>query len=188
MKSRRVGITLLCEDSQHEAFIRRFLKKMGWETQGMRVEKNPAAKGAAEQWVRDLFPTELTNHRQRNKRARSVLIAMIDADNKSVVDRIKEFEEVCKGRNVPFRSNNECAAFAIPKRNIETWIRYLSGEKVCEDENKSYSSKLTRERLCDPAVKNLVRLCQTAGLPSDAPDSLLAACEEYATRIKPCRP
>jgi len=29
MSSRRVKITLLCEDSQHEAFVRRFLKGMG---------------------------------------------------------------------------------------------------------------------------------------------------------------
>jgi len=59
MSSRRVQIVLLCEDSQHEAFVRRFLVGMGWETRGMRVEKSPSAGGSAEQWVRIRFPKEL---------------------------------------------------------------------------------------------------------------------------------
>jgi hypothetical protein len=54
-----VKITLLCEDSQHGAFVRRFLKGMGWNTREIRVEKSPAATGSAEQWVREMFPKEL---------------------------------------------------------------------------------------------------------------------------------
>lgn len=44
--SRRVQLVLLCEDNQHEAFARRFLNAMGWETRAMRVEKAPGGRGA----------------------------------------------------------------------------------------------------------------------------------------------
>ena len=49
MSIRRVKIVLLCEDSQQEAFTRRFLKGMGWNTRELRVEKSPSASGSAEQ-------------------------------------------------------------------------------------------------------------------------------------------
>jgi hypothetical protein len=54
MSIRRVKIVLLCEDSQHEAFARRFLGGMGWNTREIRVEKSPSAGGSAEQWVREI--------------------------------------------------------------------------------------------------------------------------------------
>lgn len=55
MSIRRVRIVLLCEDSQQEAFTRRFLEGMGWDTRELRIEKSPSAKGSAEQWVREGF-------------------------------------------------------------------------------------------------------------------------------------
>jgi len=66
MSSRRVKIVLLCEDSQQEAFTRRFLAGMGWNTRELRVEKSPSAKGSAEQWVREKFPSEIKVYRQRD--------------------------------------------------------------------------------------------------------------------------
>ena len=184
MSIRRVKIVLLCEDSQHEAFSRRFLNGMGWNTRELRVEKSPSAGGSAEQWVRERFPIELKVYRQRRQRAASALIAMVDADLKAVQDRIKEFEEECISQQTPFRTDAEAVAIAVPKRNIETWICYLNREKV--DEETIYA-KLGRERDCKPAVDNLVDLCQSAGLSVDAPPSLSAACEEYNTRVRPMR-
>ena len=130
MSMRRVRIVLLCEDSQHEAFARRFLKGMGWNTRELRVEKSPSASGAAEQWVRERFPIELRIYRKRKPLATSTLIAMIDADKKNVQDRINEFQKECKGHQVPFRTRDEAVAIVVPKRNIETWIHYLNGERV----------------------------------------------------------
>ena len=182
MSMRRVKIVLLCEDSQHEAFIRRFLKGMGWNTRELRVEKSPSASGSAEQWVREEFPNELRIHRQRKQRAASALIAMIDADSRSVQDRINELENECKSKLIPFRTDDEAVAISVPKRNIETWIHYLNGEWVNED---ATYSKLDRERGCKPAVYKLVNLCKSSGLVADAPPALITACDEYSMRIKP---
>lgn len=107
---------------------------------------------------------------------------LIDADAKEVRDRINEFKGVCKTQNVPFREDNEAVAVGVPRRNIEAWIHYLNGERV--DEEKPYE-KLERQRLCQPAVTNLVKLCKTTGLAKNAPPSLAAACDEYRQRIVP---
>ena len=184
MSKRRVKIVLLCEDSQQEAFTRRFLKGMRWNTREIRVEKSPSALGSAEQWVREKFPHELIAYRQRRERAASALIAMIDADNRDVQDRINEFEEECNSMAIAFRTDGEAVAIAVPKRNIETWIYYLMGRQVNEQDDYP---KLERERECKPAVDHLVELCHSTGLATDAPQALAAGCDEYNVRIKPIR-
>lgn len=182
MSARRVRVVLICEDSQQEAFTRRFLAGMGWNTRELRVEKSPSAGGSAEQWVRMKFPDEIKIYRQRRQRAASALIAMIDADTQTVQERIQGFENECHARNIPFRSADDAAAIAVPKRNIETWIRYLDGQPY--DEETAYP-KLARQRECRQAVSRLVQQCHQAGLKDDAPPSLSAACDEYTTRIRP---
>ena len=181
MSTRRVKIVLLCEDSQHEAFIRRFLEGMGYNTRELRVEKSPSGRGAADQYVRNTFPKELKAYRDR--RVRSALIAMIDADGNEVQERISELKQECQSKEVPFRGHDEAVAIAVPKRNIETWIHYLNGEQV--NETDPYS-KLGRERCCKPVVRKLVQLCRSTGLEEGAPPALVTACDEYNTRIRPC--
>jgi hypothetical protein len=171
---RRVKVVLLCEDSQHEAFTRRFLNGMGWNTREIRVEKSPSAGGSAERWVRQRFPIELRWYRQRQ--AASALVAIVDADLRGVQDRITEFEDECKSVQIPFRKSDEAVAIVVPKRNIETWIHYLNGEMVNEEDTYA---KLEQERGCKPAVNNLVRLCKSTGIEDEAPASLATACEEY---------
>ncbi|MCP4756060.1 MAG: hypothetical protein GY866_34800 [Proteobacteria bacterium] len=185
MSIRRVKIVLLCEDSQHEAFTRRFLKGMGWNTRELRVEKSPSGGGAAEQWVREKFTTELKAYRQRRTRAASALISVIDADLRTVNDRINEFENECIENTTPFRTPNEAVAILVPKRNIETWSHYLDGEQV--DEVNAYP-KLDRERGRKPGVDELLKLCRTpTGLEPNAPSALAMACNEYNVRIIPLK-
>lgn len=176
MSTRRVRIVLLCEDSQHEAFTRRFLRGMGVNTRELWVEKNPSPGGSAEQWVRETFPNELKVYRQRQQRAASALIAMIDADTKEVQIRVGEFEAACNDQQIPFRAVGEAVAIVVPRRNIETWIHYLDGKQV--NETAAYP-KLDRERGCKPMVDKLVAWCKSTGLATDAPPSLAASCAEY---------
>ena len=170
MSIRRVKIVLLCEDSQHEAFARRFLKGMGWNTRELRVEKSPSASSSAEQWVRKEFPNELKVYRRRSPA--SALIAMIDADSKDIQDRIKEFEDTYKSRHVPFRHNGEAVAIVVPRRNIETWIHYLSEKSMNEVSEKDDYPKLDKERSCKPAVNHLVEQCKSTWLNPNAPPAL----------------
>jgi hypothetical protein len=181
MSIRRVKIVLLCEDSQHEAFVRRFLNGMGWNTREIRVEKSPTAGGSAEQWVRQTFPEELRIYQQRKQRAASALIVIIDADTYTVQQRINELQHECGLKQIPFRGSNDTVAFVVPKRNIETWIHFLNGHPVNEEDPYA---KYDNERECQSAVNILVGLCKSSGLTAEAPPSLKAACNEYMSRIK----
>ncbi len=182
MSMRRVMIVLLCEDSQHESFARRFLNSMGWNTRQMRVEKSPFARGSAEQWVRRRFPKEIQACRSRRAKASTMLVAMIDGDVKKPDERFRELAAECKQQNIPFRDNQESVAIAVPCRSIETWIRYLDGKLVNEDE---VYPKLEQASKCRDAVLRLTDLCRADGLAHDAPSALKMACDEYNQRIRP---
>jgi hypothetical protein len=148
---------------------------MEWGGIEIRVEKSPDARGSAEQWVRERFPIELRAYRMRQ--AASALIAMVDADVKSVQERIAGFENRCKTMQVPFGKPEEAVAIIVPKRNIETWIHHLNGNDVNEEDDYP---KLKRERDRGTAVQRLVGLCKSTGRKAgDVPESLAAACEEY---------
>jgi hypothetical protein len=184
MNSRRVTMVILCEDSQQAAFASRFLDKIGWDGV-IRIKNSPKADGSAEQWVRLKYPEELLWYRQHSSKAATALVVIIDADKKSLQERVDELNAECRSQDISVRKIDERVALAIPMRNIETWIHYLNGEAV--DEVTTYS-KLDRARECKNAVEKLVSFCRKANLPGTAPSSLIMACTEYHGRIKPIIP
>jgi hypothetical protein len=177
--SRRAQLVLLCEDKQHEAFARRFLNAMGWETRAMRVEKAPGGRGAGEQFVRERFPLELKAHRSRP--VSQALVVMIDGDSDGVRARLHQLGQACRDAGVAERTEAERVAIIIPTWNIETWLAYLDGEQVGED--KPDYPRLARERDCQTHVEELVRMCRARELREPAPPSLATACDEYHARL-----
>lgn len=181
MSRRRVQIVLICEDSQQDVFVRRFLnKRLGVSNREIRPIVSPKGRGSGEQWVRENFPRELGVYRERSHRAATTLIAMIDADTKSVLQRKLELEKECQDKQIEFRKPGEAVAILVPKRNIETWIHYFNGESVNEVEA---FSRLKNENDCKPAVADLDKQCRSGGLQDDAPPSLNDARKEYRERI-----
>lgn len=180
MTRRESKLVLLCEDRQHEAFLRRFLKLKGWHPRAMRVERSPMGSGSGEQWVRErCYPKELRSLRVNHVSAK--LMVMIDGDRSSPAERAEAFDRACDAQDVPRREPDEPVAYLVPTRNIETWIVYLGGEDVDE---KTVYPKLERERECADAVKALEQMCGTPSLRRPAPPSLTATCDEYGTRIQ----
>lgn len=175
--SRNARIVLLCEDTQHETFGRRFLKKMGWSNHQLRVLKAPGGRGSAEQFVRKRFPEELEEHRRRKNRVSVALIVMLDGDDRGVDRRIAELDDACRQRNVPCRDVGEHVLVFVPTWRIETWLAYLGGETV--DEEKRNYPRLPRPRDCQPHVDRLAAMCRSDALREPAPSSLIAACTEY---------
>jgi hypothetical protein len=178
--SRRVQLVLLCEDKQHEAFARRFLNAMGWETRAIRVEKAPGGRGAGEQFVRKRFPLELKAHRSRS--VSQALVVMLDGDREGSGARRERLDQACREAGVAERTQEERVALFIPTWNIETWLAYLEGGKV--DEKKPDYPRLERERECQRHVDELVEMCRAEKLRQPAPASLEAACDEYHTRLE----
>ncbi len=171
--SRAAQFVLLCEDTQHEAFVRRFLAKRGITGRRLRVLKNPG-QGAADAWVRNRFPTELAAIRKRPVETR--LVVVIDGDRFGVSDRRKELDERCRATEVEPVEITDPVALIVPTWNIETWLAYLDGEAV--DETKSDYPRLKRERECQQHVDALHRMCQNRSLREPPPRSLRSACDE----------
>jgi len=171
-----VQTVILCEDTQTACFIRRFLIKQGWNGRQIRIEKQPKGHGSGEQSVRKKFPAELKAYRNRNSRASTCLIVASDADRMTVDERIRTFRDACADAGVTFREDSERVLFIIPRRNIETWLAYLRGEKV--NEVKPYA-KYRCESECRDQVARLDEICRENRLDPEPPPSLEHACNEF---------
>jgi len=172
-----VHTIILCEDLQLRCFIRRFLLKRGWHARQIREVALPAGGGAGVTWVRKNLPNELQAYRSRNALAETCLVVGCDADDKTVEGRIQRLTEACTAAGVPFRTNDERVALAVPKRNIETWLAYLRGTVVNEED--AYP-KYKHESECRNQVAHLDEMSQKQHLePEPPPPSLVLACEEF---------
>ena len=164
---------LLCEDSQHEAFVRRFLKRRRLVTGHWRVEKCPG--GSAEQFVRERYPVELKALRRRH--AKTVLIVVIDGDSDGVQTRRASLAGACRAANIEDRTAAEPVVVIVPTWNVETWLAYLAGASV--DETRGDYPRLDKEGDCQPHVEALAAMCEQGHLRTPAPTSLQDACGEY---------
>lgn len=174
--SRPAYVTVLCEDSQQACFVRRFLMNRRWTRHDLRFELRPPGRGSGEQYVRERFPDELKAYRTKANHLRTGLIVVIDADKKSVAQRVGEFEAACKDKAVQPRQKNEKVLYVIPKRNIETWLAYLRGETVDEEEN---FPKHQYESRCHAEADKLDAMCKAGQLAPVPPPSLEQCCEEF---------
>jgi hypothetical protein len=173
-----VRLVIICEDSQHEAFIRRFLEGKGWDKRELFVVKSTRGRGAAERWVRNRFLLEYKTYFKGH--VRSALLTMVDADGLSHEQRLQQFKDAVGELPLPWRSPENPVAFWIPVRNVETWIQHLDGNQV--DETRQYP-KLARASSCAPAVRTFVNHCDNAMMPEQTPESLKRACMEYHSRL-----
>ncbi len=101
--------------------------------------------GGGVDWVLNEFPKQLHACRQRQKRAQTQLIVLVDADNFSVEDRHRQLCERLKPAGLEGFGKNEPAVLLIPKHHIETWLCALLGVPVNEDENCKRKKKLKKE-------------------------------------------
>lgn len=137
--SDRVSQTIvLCEDEAHQRLTKAFLKGCNLASDSPMVKWLVASQqqqGGNDAWVLDRFPKELRACRQRNKKAKSLLVVLIDADNYSVEERRSQLDERAKASDLAESMNDDPVIVLIPKRHVETWIRVLLGETVTETED-----------------------------------------------------
>lgn len=126
---------ILCEDKLTQCFIRYFLINQGIKGRKIYPLPLPAA-GCGEQFVRTRFPNELKNLRSRNFDA-NILVVAIDADNYSPAQRKEQLNEACINFCIESIRIEDKILLFVPKRNIETWVKYFDGENV--DETTDYA-------------------------------------------------
>jgi hypothetical protein len=175
VSSKRVETVLLCEDSQHEAFVRRLVENIAPAGTRPRVEKGPKGRGAGDNWVIRRFPAELAALRRAHRSAR--LVVMVDGDGHSPQERRAEIDDACRSAGVKPPTADEPVLVLVPCRNIESWLAYLRGERV--DEGTKYPRLRGREAECKPQVAALAEMCRSRQLRPPAPPSLEAACSDY---------
>lgn len=169
-----VRITLLCEDSQTDSFVRRFLKHRNFRSRDIRTLPLTRGAGSGEQWVRERYPVELRAIRAVQN---AYLIVVTDADSRPTQERRAQLEAECEREGIPQRREDDRVLVIVPRRNIETWLAYLDGEDV--DESCSYP-RLRREGDCAAHAGSLYRMChETQRRREPAPPSLLESCAEY---------
>ena len=174
MSQRRVQIVVLCEDRQQEVFARYLRHELGFSTRNIRSLVCPKGSQSGEQFVRSRYPVEVKAYRSKASYLSIGLVVIIDADTKTVQERVQQLDDTLKADSQQIRQQDEAIAVFVPKRNIETWIHYLQGETV--DEETEYS-KFPKESACKPYIENLVNQ-YSQGLEENTPLSLQAACGE----------
>jgi len=178
MSSPRGTFVIVCEDTQHEVFVRRFLRLSGVRNTSIRVEKSPAGLQDARQWIRRFLPGELRafrNYNARNRSANRMLIVVSDADNGTVEERTEYLTTECD----PKPGDQEKVCFVIPRWSVETWLKYLRNEGYDESERTRRGDKWAKARDCHRQVDELKRMCDDRQLRSPAPPSLQMACTEF---------
>ena len=169
-----VHVTLLCEDKQTDAFVRRFLKRRNFGHRDITTLPLPGGNQSGEQWVRTRYPRELRAIRGRR---RAYLIVVTDADAGSTEARRAQLETECEQQQIPRRDDGDPVLVVVPRRNIETWLAYLGGTAV--DEDTTYPH-LQREGACAAQANRLYAIChEVQRLDDRAPPSLREACGEY---------
>jgi hypothetical protein len=163
-------VVVICEDQKMGSLARRFLKKRySYTTHDIRMEQSPGANGSGEQWVREKYCEEIKALSSRKARSQEVaLVVMTDADSKSVEERIATL--------LPQPKDSDPVLMIVPKRNIETWLVYLSGSNV--DESQNYKHNESAREVTEHHVNALDRMCRSAPLREPAPPSLVRACSE----------
>jgi len=148
MSNRVSKAVLLCEDQEHQRLVFAFLKRCGIKNPGRIVRARVASlmrAGGNIGWVLDELPKELRAFRNRQSKANSLLIVVADADDCSVQDRRAQLNErVRQAKLEPLRTG-ESVALLIPKRNVETWIRYLLAEEVTETDDYKSSKPIGKD-------------------------------------------
>jgi hypothetical protein len=176
--SRPVTLTLLCEDLQTVTLIRYFFTERGWKTHDFRVLPLPCGKGSGEQYVREKLPGELQVYRSRHNYQQCIaLIAAVDADKLEVQDRRGQLNQQCIAEGFTPPQPGERVMVVIPKRNIETWLAYLRGEPVNEEDE--YPKYRGSESRCKPQAQRLNEMCQKGQLAPNPPDSLETCCRDF---------
>lgn len=180
MSNRASQIILLCEDKLHEVFVRRFLK--AWGVVGLNrkiyVPPYPEGEGCGSQFVISNFPDQLKAVRSRS--AVTVLIVVIDADNKTVEERKGELEKALEDAGMPKVADDERICCVIPKWSIDTWLAYLQDGNASEDESYKNSLRFqNRESEAHPLIDTLAESCKAQGVLANAPPSLMNACSQF---------
>jgi len=125
--SKGVRFVILGEDSAHLRFCRTILKDLGVHPREISEKIANPGDGAAEYFVRNRFPVELSGLRRKQNSQKVRLIVCIDADRNTLSKRLSDLDIACESYGICPVSERDKLARWVPRRNIETWISFFVG-------------------------------------------------------------
>jgi hypothetical protein len=138
---------LLCEDVEHFRLALAYMKRVGINTDRV-VNEHVASRmqrGGNDAWVVREFARQLAACRTRATRAKTLLVVLIDADNRTVGDRGNQLNaQLNDGEKL---SAGDPLVLLIPRRHVETWICALLGQSVSEEDDCKSWSRPTKEQI-----------------------------------------
>lgn len=178
-------ITVLCEDINQFDFICAYAKLCGANKRNI----NRLTQAHNNATVLTHYPQAVTSHRPIATYQNVILIVMIDADEKTVPERLREFDkklDVDKhALNQKTRDDNEKILLLVPSRNIESWFRYIDKDdqnveitKGSDGKIISYKDDYPNDAKITAFAEKLKNVICINGLPENSPSSLHHACEE----------
>jgi hypothetical protein len=156
-------VVILAEDMRQARLVRAYLRARHPDLHRKNIRDAEMANGrcSGEQWVREHYADEVLAHIIRRlklsdmRRPEKWLIVVIDADNRTVQDRLNELRNcIAESKDERVRKcrvENINIARLIPKWSVETWILNLNGEPVDEDIPYKRQHRLW-DRLIPPAA------------------------------------
>ncbi len=173
--SNKAQVIILCEDTVHYHFARKYFELLGFNNRKITGKFNPKGRsvGSGAEYVKKNYEKEITAFHSKNY-LDYILVVIIDDDTK---DNAKNLYETYKP--LP----NESILVFSPVRNIESWFSYIDTgnfhvEEINEQGNiTDYKSQFKNSKPTEFAKKLKNEICIN-GLPENAPASLHCACNE----------
>ncbi|MBK8817152.1 MAG: hypothetical protein IPN42_17350 [Methylococcaceae bacterium] len=168
-------VFILCEDTVHYHFARKYFELLGFDKRKIRGDYNPRGRssGSGAVFVQTHYEKEVKAFKSKNYLER-ILIIIIDDDTKDNANNLYQ-----KYNPLP----NEAILIFSPVRNIESWFCYIDdGNAIIEDKDNNgnvpdYKSRYRNSKPTAFAKKLKNEICLN-GLPENAPSSLHRACSE----------
>lgn len=173
--SNKAQVFILCEDTVHYHFARKFFELLGFNSRKITGKYNPRGRniGSGAEYVKENYEKEIKAFHSKNY-LDYILVVIIDDDTKDNVRYLYQ-------KYVP--SLNETILIFSPVRNIESWFCYIeTGNFHVENEDEQgkitdYKSQYKSSKPTEFAKKLKNEICIN-GLPENAPASLRCACNE----------
>lgn len=182
---RRTQVVLLCEDVAQRSFFLGLCKRLGFLSRVVRVEVAPEGEGAAEQWVRRQYPSQVRAYRAKANHLTNGLLVVIDGDAVGVPARKSQLDEALEESGQQRRQPADRVAVCVPTWSIETWLLWLCGAGEVDERTAYKRSGLFQRGRESGAVssKNAIERWAPVSSPGE-PASLTDGREEIA-RLQP---
>lgn len=138
LKSKRIRLNVLCEDSMHVRFVRR-LASDRWKMDPRQVVEfaAPRAKGSKSQYVLDNVVDAVRDLTARSHDPNVKLLIVIDGDEVGLQRRRQQIaERLAVAGLTPLDPSDPRSAILVPCWHMETWIAWLCGHRPIDESTR----------------------------------------------------